>query len=506
MTTQKPATADTANSSANTPSPKPDPKDDVVTTRHKAKIGGKSLAYTATCGTWVLKEEAVKAGEKKDEHDGVKPRASMFFTAYTLDGVKDVAARPITFCFNGGPGSSSVWVHLGVFGPKRVKLDREGNAGTPPYQLIDNEFSLLADSDLVFIDPIGTGYSRMVEGEKTKEFHDYQRDLESVGEFIRLYCTRKHRWGSPKFIGGESYGTTRACGLAGHLQEKYGMYLNGLLLISVALDFQTIRFDIGNDLPPVVFLPTYAATAWFHKKLPADLQKRSLKSVIDEVEKFAAGEYSAALFAGASLAKAESDAIAKKLARYTGLSLDYVKSTGLRVNIHRFCKQLLRDEGKTVGRLDSRFTGVDRDSAGEHYEYDPAHAAIGGAFAAGINDYLRRELKYESDLPYNVLAGLYMSWGWNENINRYVTVSETLRKAMSMNPHLKVYVGNGYYDFATPHFASDYTFNHLALDDGLRKNISTHYYAAGHMMYIHQESLKAMSGDMSGFVKRAVKR
>ncbi len=501
MTNAKDAATQTASLSAPGPLPKPTPIDQVVTTRHKAKIGGKALTYTANCGTWVLKEEAVKDGEQQADNS----RASMFFTAYTLDGVKDKATRPITFCFNGGPGSSSVWVHLGVFGPKRVKLDKQGNAGGPPYQLIDNEFSLLADTDLVFIDPIGTGYSRMSQGEKAKEFHDYQRDLDSVGEFIRLYCTREHRWASPKFIAGESYGTTRACGLAGHLQEKYGMYFNGLLLISVALDFQTLRFDIGNDLPPTLFLPTYAATAWFHKKLAPDLQKRSLKQLLDEVQTFACGEYCAALFAGSSITAAHETDIVAKIARYTGLTQAYVRSTKLRINIHRFCKQLLRDQAKTVGRLDSRFTATDRDSAGEHYEFDPAHAAIGGVFAACINDYLRRELKYENDLPYNVLSGLYLNWGWNENSNRYVTVSETLRKAMSMNPHLKVYVGNGYYDFATPHFASDYTFNHLALDESLTKNISTHYYEAGHMMYIHHDSLKRMTSDMSEFVRQAAK-
>jgi carboxypeptidase C (cathepsin A) len=479
--------------------------DVVVKTQHKTKIGGKTLAYTATCGTWVMHEESDKDGE----HLGQKPKSAMFFTAYTLNGAnsaaKSPANRPIMFCFNGGPGSSSVWLHLGVLGPKRVLLDEEGQAGAPPYALVDNAFSMLAQTDLVFIDPIGTGYSRMIEGEKTKEFHEYQRDLDSVGAFIRLYVSRNERWASPKFIAGESYGTTRACGLAGLLQDKYGMYLNGLLLISVALDFQTIRFDHGNDMPPLIYLPTYAATAWHHKKLAKDLQKMSLVSLLREVENFAMTEYAAALFQGDKLPAGSFNSVAEKVARYTGLSVDYVKSTKLRVQIHRFCKELLRADGKTVGRLDSRFTAMDRDSAGEQFEFDPAHAVIGGIFATTLNDYLRRTLKFETDLDYRVLAGLYLTWGWKDFANRYVNIGETLRSAMNKNPHLKVYVGNGYFDLATPHFASDYTLNHLMLSPALVKNISTHYYEAGHMMYAHQPSLKKMAKDMQEFVGQALR-
>ena len=486
-----------ADTSATPPAERPEFKDQVVSTRHTTRINGKSLAYTATCGTWVMHEEHDKDGE----HRGQKPTSAMFFTAYIKDGVKDPAKRPIMFCFNGGPGSASVWLHLGLIGPKRVALDRDGNAGLPPYQLIDNDFSMLSDADLVFIDPVGTGYSRMVEGEKTKEFHEYQRDLDSVGAFIRLFVSRNERWASPKFIAGESYGTTRACGLAGLLQEKYGMYINGLYLISVALDFQTIRFDHGNDMPPMLYLPTYAASAWTHKKLAADLQKKSLANLMKEVEAFASTEYAQALFQGDNLAPKAFDAMAEKVARYTGLSVAYVKSTKLRVHIHRFCKQLLRDEGKTVGRLDSRFTARDRDSAGEQFEFDPAHAVIGGAFATTLNDYVRRTLKFETDLDYRVLSGLYLTWGWKDYANRYVSVGETLRKAMNMNPHLKVYVGNGYYDLATPHFASDYTMNHMSLDPSIAKNISRYYYEAGHMMYIHAPSLTKMAADMRGFLK-----
>ena len=276
------------------PEKKPDPADQIAVTKHRVKIGGRDVAYTVTCGTMVMREEA----EKEGKSEGEKAKATVFFVAYALDGVKDKAKRPVTFSFNGGPGSSSVWLHLGLLGPKRVLLDDEGYAGEPPYKLVDNDYSLLPQTDLVFIDPVGTGYSRMAEGEKVKEYHEYKRDLESVGQFIRTYCTRYGRWSSAKYLIGESYGTTRASGLAGHLIERYGMFLNGVMLVSVALDFQTFRFDATNPLPPTLYLPTYAATAWYHKRLPADLQKKKLRALLDEVEAFAGGEYAAALFQG----------------------------------------------------------------------------------------------------------------------------------------------------------------------------------------------------------------
>jgi carboxypeptidase C (cathepsin A) len=477
--------------------PKIEAKDVTSVTKHAIKINGNSLKYTVTCGTVVLKEEHDKEGEAHE----AKARASMFFIAYTLDGVRDPAKRPITYSFNGGPGSSSVWLHLGLLGPKRVKLDDEGNAGAPPFELIDNEYSIFDKTDLVFIDPIGTGYSRMLSGEKVREFHDYKRDLESVGEFIRLYASRNQRWASPKYIAGESYGTTRACGLAGLLQEKHGMYMNGLLLISCAMDFQTLRFDHGNDLPPVLFLPTYAATAWYHKALAPAQQQRKLADLIAEVEAFAANEYSAALFKGATLSNNEREQIVDKLVRYTGLSRAYVESTNLRIQIHRFCKELLRKDGLTVGRLDSRFTNKDRDSAGEQFEFDPAQANLKGAYSSLLNDYVQRDLKFQNDLAYTVSSMLYMTWGWNEFANKYANVAETLRKAMRMNPHLKLFVANGYFDLATPHFATDYTFNHLGIDGERTKDITTRYYDAGHMMYIHKPSLEAMAKDMRAFIE-----
>ncbi len=479
------------------------PRDKLVRTRHNARVDGRELHYTVTTGTIVLKEESEKKGEAEGESEGEKPRAELFFIAYTLDGVEDRSARPVTFSFNGGPGSSSVWLHLGLLGPRRVELDEEGHPPPPPYRLVDNEFSLLAETDLVFIDPVSTGYSRVVPGEKAKQFHGFKKDIESVGDFIRLYATRYGRWGSPKFLVGESYGTTRAAGLSGYLQERHGMYLNGLMLISVILDFQTARFAPGNDLPAILFLPTYAATAWYHGRLKGKLQE-DLHATLAEAERFAQGEYATALFKGASLSASERKKVVRKLSRYTGLSEAYVEQTDLRVNIHRFVKELLRDEHRTVGRLDSRFKGIDRDAAGEHHEHDPSLSAIRGAYTATLNDYVRGELGFESDLPYEVLSGRVQPWRFGEHENQYVNVAETLRKAMSVNPHLKVFVANGYYDLATPYFATEYTYNHLGLDLVLRDQITTAHYAAGHMMYVHRPSLERMRVDLSAFLASAV--
>jgi carboxypeptidase C (cathepsin A) len=470
--------AESSSKDAATP-PKPVPTDKIVVTKHKARINGETIAYTVTCGTVVLKEDTEKDGNREAE----KPRASIFFMAYTRDGVKDAAKRPLTFSFNGGPGSSSVWLHLGVLGPKRVKLDNEGHAGPPPYQLVDNDFSLLSETDLVFIDPVGTGYSRMVDGESVKEFHNYQRDLESVGEFIRLYTSRHLRWASPKFIAGESYGTTRAAGLS-------------------SLDFSTFRFMVGHDLSHALFLPTYAATAWYHQKLDKSMQAKPLRAFLDEVEAFVETEYSAALFQGDKLSPAKRAAVAKKISSYTGLSVAYIEQTNLRIGIQRFCKELCRDEHRTVGRLDSRFKGIDRDAAGENIEYDPAHSNLDGAYAACLNDYVRRELKFESDTPYKVISQLYLTWNFGAD-NQHLNVAETLRKAMNMNPHMKVYVGSGYYDLATPHYATEYVLNHMALDKSLVGNLDLHYYEAGHMMYIHMPSLKAQAKHLRDFVKRS---
>ena len=488
-----------------------EPKDDIVTSQHTIMIAGREINYTVTCGTMVLKEESEKGGDAKNENEGYKSKAEIFFTAYTLDRDESVAdsqhrkSRPITFSFNGGPGSSSVWLHLGLLGPRRVEMGDAAELLPPPYHLVDNEFSLLDVTDLVFIDPVTTGYSRAVEGENPKQFHNFEKDISSVGDFIRLYTTRYNRWVSPKFLAGESYGTTRSAGLSGYLQERHGMYLNGIILISSILNFQTARFTSGNDLPFILFLPTYTATAWYHGKLDEELGK-NLRATLDEVEAFAAGEYANALMKGDSLSRDEYDQVVVKLARYTGLTQEYIQQTNLRINIMRFTKELQRDQRRTTGRLDSRFTGIDRDAAGETWEHDPSMSAIMGPYTATLNDYVRTELKFESDLPYEILTSRVWPWGYENVQNEYLNVGETLRKAMSVNPFLKVLIANGYFDLATPYFATRYTFDHMHLDESLRENYSMTYYEAGHMMYIHMPSLEKLKKDMADFIHAALSR
>ena len=476
---------------------KPEVKDNLVVTQHSLTIGGETLNYTVTTGTLVFREETP---DREKEFEGEKPKAEFFFVAYAKDGVTDPAQRPLTFSFNGGPGSSSVWLHLGLLGPRRVMMEFDGGLPKPPYQLTDNEFSLLDRTDLVFIDPVSTGYSRPVAGQKAKEFHGFKKDVESMGDFIRLYTTRYNRWLSPKFLIGESYGTTRASGLSGYLQERHGLYLNGIMLISTVLNFQTIDFTPGNELPYVLFLPSYTATAWYHKALRV---RRPLQKLLEEVQAFAVEEYAPALLKGDALPRHERQNILEKLARYTGLTEDYLERSNLRVPDFRFFKELLRARGRTVGRLDSRFLGIDANTLGEGTQNDPSYTNIMGPYTAGFYDYVRRELNFEKDIPYEILNGQVWPWSYAQHENQFVSVAETLRQAMSINPHLKVFVANGYYDLATPYFATEYVFNHLGLDESLRGNVSMGYYEAGHMMYIHQPALEALKRDLAEFIEKA---
>jgi carboxypeptidase C (cathepsin A) len=472
------------------------PKDVLVESKHQINIANKDISYTVTTGTIVLKKE--------EEEKEPQAKASIFFIAYTKDGIEDTSKRPITFSFNGGPGSSSVWLHLGLLGPKRIVVEKETKPIPPPYRLIINDYSLLHDTDLVFVDPVSTGFSRAVPGEKSSQFHEFNKDIESVADFIQLYTTRYKRWISPKFLIGESYGTTRAAGLSGHLQNKMGMSLNGLMLISVVLNFQTLKFLPGNDFPHILYLPSFTATSLYHNKLSEELQK-DFNKTIEEVKNFSLNEYNVALMKGDSLSEEESNTIASKLSRYTGLSEKYIKGANLRLNIYRFTKELLRDKHRTVGRLDSRFTGIDRDDTGAEFEFDPTFdTIIHGPFTAAFNDYIRSELKYESDIPYNILTPLYEKWRYDKLDNQYVNVGETLRSTMSKNPFLKVFVGSGYYDLATPFFATEYTINHLHLDPSLRNNIKMDYYNAGHMMYTHEPSLKNLSNSLKEFINESV--
>jgi carboxypeptidase C (cathepsin A) len=496
MTEETPKTEETKDSKdSKTKAP---PPDKLVQTSHAVTIGGREIKYTVTAGTIVLKEETA---DREKEFEGEKPKASFFFIAYSKDDEQDPAKRPLTFSFNGGPGSSSVWLHLGVLGPRRVVMEDDGDLPKPPYQLTDNEYSLLDVTDLVFIDPVSTGFSRPVEGEKAQQFHGFKKDIESVGDFIRLYTNRYGRWLSPKFLIGESYGTTRASGLSSYLQDRHGLYLNGIMLVSAVLNFQCIEFTPGNELPYILFLPSYAATAWYHHALRL---RRPLQKLMEEVRRFAIEEYAPALAKGDALKPRERRDIAEKLARYTGLSQEYIERADLRIPDHRFFKELLRSRGRTVGRLDSRFLGIDRDTLGDRPENDPSMSNIMGPYTAAFNDYVRRELNFESDLPYEILNGAVWPWSYAEHENQFVYVAEMLRRAMSINPFLKVFVANGYYDLATPFFATEYTFDHLGLDESLRGNVSMSYYEAGHMMYIHMPALDQLKKDLAAFIQNAM--
>ena len=472
-------------------------KDNLIETQHKISINGKEFEYTVTTGTIVLKEET---SDREKDFEGEKPKAEFFFIAYTKTDETETAKRPLTFSFNGGPGSSSVWLHLGLLGPRRVVMEYDGAPPKPPYQLTDNEFSLLTETDLVFIDPVSTGYSRPVEGTKAKEFHGFKKDIQSVGDFIRLYTSRYGRWLSPKFLIGESYGTTRAAGVSGYLQERHGLYLNGIMLISAVLNFQTLEFAPGNELPYALFLPSYAATAWYHHALRT---RKPLEKLLTEVEQFAINEYAPALMKGDSLTPRERKNIVTKLAGYTGLSTSYIEQSNLRIMDIRFFKELLRSRGRTIGRLDSRFLGIDRDTLGETTFNDPAFTNTIGPYTATFNDYVRNELKFEKDIPYEIINLQVWPWSYAEHENQFVYVAETLRQTISANPYLKIFVANGYYDLATPYFATEYTFNHLGLDESLQDNIEMGYYEAGHMMYIHLPALEALKIDLANFIAKA---
>jgi carboxypeptidase C (cathepsin A) len=489
-----PAKADKAEKTDRKP-----PEDRVRQTTHTITLDGKPLHYRATAGTLALRDD-----------DG-KPIAGVFFVAYSRlnaeswpvddpnDGVDPT--RPVTFCFNGGPGSSAVWLHLGAFGPKVVKLPDNGDPPAPPYVLVDNPFTLLDQTDLVFIDPVSTGFSRPAPGVDPKRFHGVQEDVQSVGDFIRLYATKYGRWRSPKYVAGESYGTTRAAGLAGYLQDRHGMYLNGVVLVSSVLNHLTIRFDEGNDLPFVLFLPTYTATAWYHKKLPQDLLSKSLQDVVAEADRFARTDYAQALMDGDKLSDGKRQEVVRKLARFTGLSEEYVRRANLRIEIQRFCKELLREQRKTVGRYDSRYQGSDLDASGDRPEYDPSYAAVQGAFTAAMNQYLRAALRFESDQPYEVLTGRVQPWDYGSARNRYVNVAPSLRSAMTKNRDLRLFVANGYYDLATPFAATDYTLAHLGLDPALRPHVTTTNYEAGHMMYTDRPSHEKLRRELAAFLR-----
>jgi carboxypeptidase C (cathepsin A) len=456
--------------------------DEPVVTQHTARINGQSVSYTAEAGWLPIREDG-------------KTVAKMFYIAYTRDGVQDVSRRPLLFSFNGGPGTASVWMHMGYTGPRRVVYDDEGFAPMPPGQLEDNPHSILDAADVVYIDPVPTGFSRMLEGEDLHKFHGTIPDVESVAELIRLYVIRKDRWASPKFVIGESYGTTRASALAGYLVGRHQLYLNGVILVSMT----NLGIEQGPDVGYATALPQLTATAWYHGQLPADLQARPLREVLDEAEAFALGDYLAALVQGDRLEDGDRTAMADRVARYTGLTRAYVMSTNLRVDTRRFWKELLRDQRLTVGRLDSRYLGIDQEAAGENPEYDPAIADWNGPFANAVNRYLREELQYDPDLQYNI-------WGnvrpWDRSSP--TPPGEMLREAMRNNPYLKVLIQAGYYDAATDYYGAQYTISHLQPGGEFRHRFRFAFYESGHMMYLRKPDLKNANDDLRAFMQWAV--
>ena len=440
-------------------------------------------------------EYTVETGRMPIFDDEGEIEALVFYHYYKKKGDEK---RPLIFSFNGGPGSPSLWLHMGTMGPKRVVMEADGNMPQPPFELADNPHNWLEFGDLVFIDPVGTGFSRAKDDETSKKFWSVKGDIESVGEFIRLFLVRKERWTSPLYLAGESYGTTRATGLSGYLVER-GITFSGLILVSSVLSFQTLRFNKGNDLPYAVYLPTYTATAHYHRKLSGDLQE-----LIGKARKFAFGDYWLALAKGSNLEGTEREHIRAQLSALTGLSEEYLEQCDLRPDIWKFCKQLCRDENRTVGRLDSRFKGIDATNRGvdEGPEHDPSMSLLMGPYTTLYNHYVRSECGYESDLEYMVFKGIKKPWDWGSAGEGHPDTSEALRKAMSRNPYMGVFVASGYYDLATPFYATEYTVSHLDLDSSLRKNIEIKEYEAGHMMYIHEGSLEKLASEVGAFVGR----
>ncbi|WP_240731876.1 peptidase S10 [Geobacter sp. FeAm09] len=459
-----------------------------VVTRHTIRLKGKELAYTATAGKLPVLNDA---GETE---------ARIFFVAYTVPTPSPSVKRPLLFIFNGGPGSSSVWLHLGAAGPRIVRMLPDGRMPAPPFRLDDNGTTWLEWADLVFIDPVGTGYSRAAKADLTKKFTTVQGDVDSLGQFIRLYLGRYERWGGPLFLAGESYGAFRSAGLSEYLLE-HGIALNGIVLVSSVMNMQTLSFDQGNDLPYPLFLPSYTATAWYHGKLAPPLQA-DLDTTLAQAESWAATEYTAALVQGDGLPAEKRREIVGKLAEFTGLDAAFIANRNLRIDNRSFVRELLRDRQQMVGYLDSRFAAQDLEPS-SHRGFDPTVAVIRPPYTDAFNRYIRAELGYQSDLEYFTLGGGIGHWDW-EAKNSYADTSDNLRNSFAKNPSMKLFVAMGLFDLATPHFSSAYTLNHLGLTPALRKNISTRRYRAGHMMYLDSVSREQLNRDVKEFVQRTL--
>jgi len=476
------------------------PKEESSVTDHSIRIGGQTIPYKATAATILLKNE-------KDE-----PTALVYFTAYTRSDFKDLSQRPVAFVYNGGPGSSSVWLHMGSFSPRRVITVNAAATPPAPYKLTENQYCLLDETDLVFVDPVGTGFSHAVGKAQDKDFWGVDQDVKSLAQFVNTYVSRNNRWNSPKFLIGESYGTFRSAALSNYLQSHDGLYFNGIVLISSVLDLGTISFNAGEDMPYIFYLPSYAATAWYHKVLQD--RPDNLAHFLDEARKYAQADYADALMKGSKLGEEEKAAVAKKLSRFTGLSEDYLVKADLRVNLPQFMKELQRSRGLTTGRLDARFSGWSYDLLGEYAEYDPQDTSITGPFTAAFNTYVRDELKFGQDKVYHTgsdEAG--SSWDWkhrgagdNFGFPGSPNVEGDLIQALLTNPHLQIEVENGFYDLATPFLATEYTMEHLGLPEKLQKNIRLQYYDAGHMMYLRDEDLAKLKSNIASFIDGASKQ
>lgn len=469
-----------------------DPPTSPIRTRHCITIRDSRVDYEATAGSLVLRDESGKA------------RANIFFTAYCCEPPRDAPPRPILFLFNGGPGSSSAYLHLGAFGPRRVVLEEDIlKSVAPPFRLVDNEATLLDFGDLVFIDPVSTGFSRAAPGQAVRQFHGVQEDAETMAGFIRRYVTQFGREKSPKFVVGESYGGTRAAAVTRLLQDEAKIAVNGVVLISMVMTFQSLRFNEGNDLPYALFLPTYTATAWHHRKLIPKLQA-DFEDTVGEVERFAEGEYTTALMKGSRLSQAERARVVTKLSRFTGLSEEYLNKNDLRVTASQFREELLRPEQRALGRYDSRFLRTDAQAATEGAYYDPSRAFLFKPLSALIDSYLRHDLKQETELGYRISTDKIHPWNYGSAEEGYVNVAPALREAMLKNPQMQVFVACGYYDLATPHFAARYTLDHLGLEPRQMGRITVEHYHAGHMMYIDAAARSKLHKDLERFLRASL--